>query len=519
MNKIIIRAKEPVERAKEICYNFYNLRYDEYDLEQVNKNTCEVTFKNETKLRDSKVYVTTDEGAYNGYLTMLPALNDAKMHSLNDLYEYLKEEKFVNLNYEQLMELFRRFSEGEVIDHVLIVKGVKPKKGKDADLTLCFNKETPKPKIRDGKVDYKDIDNIVMVRKGSVLVTKKPAVRGVSGFNIKGEEIKPEPVQDVRINNKNGTEVNETGTVFRASIDGYVEFTNKNDLGVYPVYTVSGTVDYSTGNVVFNGTVYIKGDVLSGFRVEASKDIVVEGICQDCELIARGNIILKTGIKGNGSGIIRAGKSVHIGYAESTSIFAKEDIEIKKYAYNCDLFAGENIYALGEEGIIAGGNIRAFKEIVAEQIGTTGNSNFTIYLGTKYYEEIALAKIKEKKESLNEIINKIDVLVKRYDRKRISNERKEKIEEMKKAKIQLNDSIVQLTIMEEDFVETICHDSPRVKVKQKIYDGVTIRIFNHRVVLREQLLHSVVYYDKKFDEILWVNLGSKNVVELKEELV
>ncbi|MCD8491911.1 MAG: FapA family protein [Geovibrio sp.] len=57
-------------------------------------------------------------------------------------------------------------------------------------------------------------------------------------------------------------------------------------------------MDYSTGNIVFNGVVHIRGDVLSGFSVKAEKDIMVEGIVQDATMVAGGSIVIKTGIKG-----------------------------------------------------------------------------------------------------------------------------------------------------------------------------------------------------------------------------
>ena len=78
-----------------------------------------------------------------------------------------------------------------------------------------------------------------MVEKGDVLITKKPAIHGSRGRNIKGEEVTPIPAKDIVILPGDGATVNEAGTIFSATTDGYVDFGNKR-LGVYPVYMVKG---------------------------------------------------------------------------------------------------------------------------------------------------------------------------------------------------------------------------------------------------------------------------------------
>ena len=69
-----------------------------------------------------------------------------------------------------------------------------------------------------------------------------------------------------------------------AAIDGLVTKTEKEKLNVFPVYEVNGDVDYNIGNIDFVGTVVIRGNILTGFRVKASGDIRVTGGIEGAEV-------------------------------------------------------------------------------------------------------------------------------------------------------------------------------------------------------------------------------------------
>lgn len=512
MDRITVRADRPQERAKDICNKIYNLRAGEYEIEGGTEDRATVIFKCADKTANSKVFLTTDEGAFTGYLFMYPALNEGTTHTLEEILDYLAAEEIENIDKNQISSLFHRFADGEVIENEIIAEGIRPTVGKDAEITLHFGTADKKPKIKDGKVDFKNLDNIVMVEKGDVLITKKPAIQGSRGRNIKGEEVTPTPAKDIVIIPGDGATVNEAGTIFSATTDGYVDFGNKR-LGVYPVYMVKGNVDYSTGNIRFNGSVHVKGDVLSGFKIEADKHILVDGICQDCEIIAKGNVILRTGIKCTGSGLIRAGGTAVIGYAEKAKIYARESIEIRKYAFNCELFAGTKIDAMNGDGIVAGGLIRAFQDISVKQLGTNGNSKFNVIIGMKYYIEFELEKLRREKARIAETIERVDTALSRFNLKRPKVANHPKIIKMLEVKSSLSDLLQELDKREAKLIEENKAKSPRMKVKNKVFEGVTVMFYNVGAVVKEPMENMVFYYDEKYGEVAWISLKNANALD------
>lgn len=512
MDRILVQAERPQERAKDICTKIYNLRSGEYEVEGGTENTATVVFNCSKKALNSKVVLTTDEGAFTGFLSMYPALNEGTTHTLEEIYEYLATEGVEFINKDQISGLFHRFADGEVIENEIIAEGVKPTASKDAEITLHFGTADNKPKIKDGKIDFKNLDNIVMVEKGDILITKKPPVQGSKGRNIKGEEVTPAPAKDIVILPGDGATVNEAGTIFSATTDGYVDFGNKR-LGVYPVYMIKGNVDYSTGNIRFNGSVHVKGDVLSGFKIEADKHILVDGICQDCEIIAKGNVILRTGMKCSGLGLVRAGGNAIIGYAEKAKVYARESIEIRKYAFNCDLFAGTKIDAMNGDGIIAGGLVRAFQDISVKQLGTNGNSKFNVVIGMKYYIDFELEKLRREKTRIAETIDRVDKALSRFnlDRPKVANH--PKIIKMLEVKTSLNDLIDELDKREARLIQENKAKSPRMKVKNRVYEGVTVMFYNVGAVVKEPMENMIFYYDEKYGEVAWVSLKNANALD------
>jgi len=69
-------------------------------------------------------------------------------------------------------------------------------------------------------------------------------------------------------------EISEDGQSLIAGIDGQVNYID-GKVSVFANYEVPADVDNSTGNISFVGNVIIRGNVLSGFTVEAGGSVEV----------------------------------------------------------------------------------------------------------------------------------------------------------------------------------------------------------------------------------------------------
>lgn len=515
MNRLKLKNCPSDHKLKEVMTKAYALRSSEYVVSKIGNDSV-IVLNESDKDKDSRVFLTTNPGAFKGYLSFYPALNKGAMHTYDEVMKYVVDEGVcVNVDEDTIKESFDRFSDGEILENILIAEGVMPINGKNAEINVHFGVPENRPKVVDGKIDYKAVDNIVMVNRGELLITKKPATPGSRGITIRKDEVSPLPGKDFIVLLGDGATVDEAGTSYFATLDGCVDY-NGRKLTVSPIYIVKGNVDYSTGNIKFNGSVHVKGDVLPGFKVEADRHILVDGICQDCELNARENVILRTGIKGSGGSFIKAGGSAIIGYCEKTKIEAKENVEIKKYAFNCDVMAGNRIEASSAEGIVAGGTLQAFQEISVKQMGTQGNSSFSLSLGTKYYIESELDRIRKEKIKIGDTLLHVDVALGRFDLGQPKIKSHPKILKMLEVKDNLNLLMKDLADREDKLTSENKARNPRVKVKGRVFEGLSLTFFDTTLVVKQELENVVFYYEEKFDEIAWVSLKNIGSIELND---
>ena len=152
---------------------------------------------------------------------------------------------------------------------VEISKGTPPKMPTDGRLEYFvdpFHLNASAKQDEKGKIDYKDLNLFLNVTKGQQLVRKHDPIPGEDGTDIFGKPIPCGKAKEVLLKTGPGVEVIEQGHLAVATEDGAI--TRKSDtVAITRTYDISGDVSYKTGNIEFNGTVNISGNVLTGFKV------------------------------------------------------------------------------------------------------------------------------------------------------------------------------------------------------------------------------------------------------------
>ncbi len=257
---------------------------------------------------------------------------------------------------------------------ILICEAELPQHGKNAEIRYI---DLPKhqPKINDdGSADHYDVDFIKVVKQGDWLGEKILATEGRSGTNIKGVTLGSRRGKDriLRYNSRSIEEVEEGNkVVLRAKKDGVVVYEDGR-ICVLDHLVIPGDVDYSTGNIEFNGNVTVKGTVWDGFKVVADRDISILGEMGigSVEKIhsIQGNIYVKGGVSGKGKAIIEAKSGIFVKYANDCTIVCEGDIHIGYYAIDSNIKAN-NIIVDSVRGRIIGGSLNAKTKISSYTIG------------------------------------------------------------------------------------------------------------------------------------------------------
>ena len=279
-----------------------------------------------------------------------------------------------------------------------VALGKPPRRGDDASVEYLFDTEHEiRPREdKDGRIDYRDMNFIQNVTKGSVLARKTPPTPGIQGKGVNGKDIPAARGRDFPFKYGENTKESEDGLEQIASVDGAIVFSH-GYISVKDVAIISGDVDFSVGNIDSVGSVRVTGDVRAGFTVKAGGNIEILGSIENCSIQAAGDVVVKGGCRSADEGYIKAGGNVIIKYAVGQQIEAGRDIIVGGELINCKVTAGERVWVKGRRGKIIGGQVNASKEIRATILGSDAGT--VTVVAVAYDEEL----MTEYRKTLREI--------------------------------------------------------------------------------------------------------------------
>ncbi|MBC8079421.1 MAG: DUF342 domain-containing protein [Gorillibacterium sp.] len=262
--------------------------------------------------------------------------------------------------------------------------GVAPEEGKAGFVINRFEVDPSarKPQVlEDGTVDFKEMTTILNIRRGEQIAERVLAGEGKAGKTVTGELIAAKTGKEARFKVGKNVMVDPEQRFMFASIDGVIVRTDGEKINVFPLYEVNGDIDFNIGNIDFVGSVLVRGNVRSGFRVKASGDIRVTGGVEGAELYADGSIEVSGGILGQNKGIIIAGKNVKSSFIQDGKVEAGEDVLISQSIMHSSIRAGHSVICKSAKGLIVGGTIQAGERVEARTVGNSVATYTAIEVG------------------------------------------------------------------------------------------------------------------------------------------
>ena len=257
----------------------------------------------------------------------------------------------------------------------IIAQGTPPQKGNDAVITYLELPER-KPVIREnGKADYFDMNFIFEIKEGMWLGEKVPPTAGIPGTAVDGSIIIPQPGRDapLKYDRQSAYEVEEHGkVVLRSRINGVLEHV-QGLISVNQHLPIDGDVGLETGNIAFDGSVSVRGTILSGYSIVAKGDISIEApeAVSGAKLIKSvdGDVFIRGGIFGLGETVVEAGGNIFVKHVNEANLKANGDITIGFYSKGSNLSAN-SIFLDERKGKIVGGTATARNNIT---VAISGN--------------------------------------------------------------------------------------------------------------------------------------------------
>ena len=350
------------------------------------------------------------------------------------------------------------------------------------------------------RIDYRDMGSLILVTPGIPLMRRTPAVPGIPGFDVSGKVIELPPMQDQPFaDGLAGVAISEDDpNLLVAAISGAPKVM---ETGVSVVALVEvDAVNLDTGNIDFDGSLKVKGDIVAGMRVHVTGDVIVAGTIEAAEVHAGGNIVVNGGIIGmtdtvatDGQEQSRAARLVCEGSVKARFILhaqidAAKIVAAEREIRQSVVDAGDCV-TVGppgsQNGVIVGGRIRALNSVQAGVLGSAASMRTDIQVGLNPRTDARATILQQKRKDLTEQQTKLEKLLMFLQ----ANPQKDVNNVGQRARETYKHTFSELTALKAEEDEIIKALVPKadayVAVKKRIHGGVRMRVGNKAQEFRE----------------------------------
>lgn len=295
--------------------------------------------------------------------------------------EFLRDLEIKGIRFGILEEEIRLFlNSPQYCTDVKVAEGRPVRHGTDARIEYYFETDlNTKPALKeDGGVDFFNLNTISHCKKGDILARRFPEDPGDFGSNIYGERMNPREVKRDALRFGKNVILSEDKQTLTTDVNGHVTLID----GVVSVSNVLEleNVDISTGNIDYDGSVKVNGNVFTNFTVKAKGDIEVAGVVEGAYLEAEGDIIIARGVNGKVKGTLKATGNVVAKFIENAKVTAGGYISTESILHS-EVVSRSEIQVTGKRGFITGGRVCATNLIQVKTLGSPMGADTIVEVG------------------------------------------------------------------------------------------------------------------------------------------
>lgn len=373
-------------------------------------------------------------------------------------------------------EVIKLIVDNKIVNkEMVIAEGKYEINGEDGRFEYFFNteKKGATPVKLDSDLDLFNMELFEIVNVGQIIARYHKSTAGAFGYTVTGRLKTPHKGKEKPALRGKGFVISQDGLTYTSVINGKITLRD-NYIEISRVATIDGDLTISTGNIKFDGDVFIKGSVSSGMVVEATGDITVEGHVEAAMFKAGHDVMIKEGMQGGGRGHIEAKGNVSCKFLEAVNIDADGDV-CANYIFNCNIYSKRSVKVYGKKSAIIGGHCKALDGIYAFTLGNAAEVATTISVGI---DEMVMNQYTDIKRNITKVESELEILDKGIrDYEGIAKEKPELYNKILLARDikgrELEDSIAQRDYFKELYEST---DESNIVVKGFVYPGVKVYI-------------------------------------------
>jgi uncharacterized protein (DUF342 family) len=319
---------------------------------------------------------------------------------LIDVKDVKKEFGFSKLRFgidtKKAEKMLQQMKEtGKMVRGVKIAQGKPAVHGEDAYFDAEFTMLRNFHRNRQKELDPEKIYDMKLFNENEEMGVFVAAKKAEHGKNVYGETVEARTGNHLGIKVGDGARYDKINKKYFSKIQGQPVF-DGSTLKVIPVKYIEE--DFS-GELEFEGSVFIEGNVVSGSKIKVTEDLKVSGRIEDSNIEAGGMIVAQGGFSGSEDHRMKADKGMILGGVEGGVLESEQDLLVQDFLVDSDVTVKGTLFVLGGEGKIEGGTCRAVKGVECINLGKADKSAWTQILVGEHYmlKELINSLNKERK--------------------------------------------------------------------------------------------------------------------------
>ncbi len=366
----------------------------------------------------------------------------------------------------------------------------------------------------DGSVDFRNRVRFTKVTAEEVLGRIVAATDGVDGRDVCGRNLPARRGKKLMESVHSTVRADADGTLV-ASRDGVLSLA-KGAVSILDEMDVKGSVDFSTGNIDFVGSVRIGEGVRDNFVVRATGDVTIKGLIEAATLLVGGDLHANMGIAARGHGALLVDGSLEVGYLNGLRGRVRGDAVIRRELVSCELIVGGHVKV--ERGAVLGGTLVCGKSLSAESIGSEGGARTTIAVGCRPLEARRAARLATLSKELSTKLPALENRALELQELGASAKASEK-EECTEIAFEMAEIHRRMRAMEvkrrELLLEIGAERTVRVEVQKHLYRGTTLKVGTREVWFETSIKGPLVILWDEARE-LYIRVGTGPTQPLRE---
>lgn len=241
---------------------------------------------------------------------------------------------------------------------------------------------------------YYQTKRYITVDEGEVVMKRQPASQGKDGITVLGKTIKAKKGKDKKFKKYSGTEVSpDDENLLIAKVHGH-PVVQPQGIKIDETLTLP-QASLKSGNINFDGSVVVNGDVMPLVSIAATGDVFIKGTVENATIEAGNNIVIGGGVISESiPGIkkppklntkLKAGGEIHAKFLTQAEAKAAGDVKIQTSIINCRVVAGKGLMLgdRGGKGCLIGGSTTVGESLIANELGSVAYVETKINCGNR----------------------------------------------------------------------------------------------------------------------------------------